>query len=279
MAGLSSRKIEQKHSVNRNLWMFLALTFAWSWLFWMPEILWGIRLYVAPFGPTIAAIILTILTEGRKGIKELLKRGLSLKFRKIWLFPIFLLMPALTGLSLLIAIWAGEPVPEMPVLSQPLAIIPAFFYILFLGGPLAEEFGWRGYALDRLQASHSALVSSVLLGIIWGLWHVPLFFMEGQDIYRNVPIWAFILGTVLLSILFTWVYNNTGKSILAVLLFHTMGNLSHFIFPAMATAWGGLYSLLLNVVVVAVVLAVWGPKTMMRQRVTKAAFLPESARR
>lgn len=90
--------------------------------------------------------------------------------------------------------------------------------------------------------------------------------MKGQDIYHNVPIWGFILGTIFLSILFTWIYNNTGGSILAVLIFHTMGNLSHFIFPAMRTALGGLYSVILNVIAVIIVLIVWGPKRMVRQK-------------
>lgn len=171
-------------------------------------------------------------------------------------------MPAIVGTSLLIAILAGERVPEMPVFSQPLIVIPAFFYILILGGPLAEEFGWRGYALDRLQNHYSALSSSVILGIIWGLWHLPLFFMKGQDIYRNIPVWGFVLGTIFLSIMITWIYNNTGRSVLAVLLFHTAGNLSHFIFPAMATRWGGLISLILNITAVAIILSIWGTKTM-----------------
>lgn len=255
----------QNKSESRNLLLFFLIAFAWSWLLWMPEVLWGYRLYLAPFGPTIAAFILSYLTEGMDGVKDLLKRGLSLKFKKIWLIPIFLLMPAIVGLSLLLAVLSGDPMPEIPVLSQPWVIIPAFFYILFLGGPVAEEFGWRGYALDRLQKYYNALVSSVILGIIWGLWHLPLFYMEGQDIYRNVPIWGFILGTIFLSILFTWIYNNTGRSILAVLLFHTMSNLSHFIFPAMATTWGGLYSVILNVIVVILVLVIWGPKRMVRE--------------
>jgi len=128
---------------------------------------------------------------------------------------------------------------------------PCIFYILFLGGPLQEEFGWRGYALDRLQEKYNALVSSVMLGFIWGLWHLPLFFMPRQEMYYNVPILGFILGTIFFSIIFTWIYNNTSRSILAVLLLHTTGNLSHFIFPVGATTWGGLYSVVLNAVVVA----------------------------
>mgnify|MGYP001262147068 CR=1 FL=1 len=137
---------------------------------------------------------------------------------------------------------------------------------MFLGGPVAEEFGWRGYALDRLQARFNATVSSVLIGVIWGLWHLPLFFMKGQDMYHNVPILGFVLGTVFLSILFTWIYNNTNGSILAALLFHTMGNLSHFIFPAMSTAIGGLISVILNVIFVTLIMVIYGPKRLSRYK-------------
>ena len=250
---------------NRNLSLFFVIAFAWSWLFWLPEVLWNSRMYIAPFGPTVSAFLLTYADEGVRGVKNLLKRGVDFHFRKIWLIPIFFLMPAIVGLSLLLAILTGESMPEMPVLSQPWIIIPAFFYILFLGGPLEEEFGWRGYALDRLQMKYNALVASVILGFIWGLWHLPLFFMPRQEMYYNIPIWGFILGTILFSIIFTWIYNNTGGSILAMLLLHTMGNLSHFIFPVNATKLGGLYSLILNLVVVVIILALYGVKRMVRE--------------
>ena len=232
----------------------------------MPEVLWGLHLYIAPFGPTVAAFILTYVNEGSKGTMKLLKRGVDFHFRKIWLIPIFLLMPAIVGLSLLLAVLSGEPMPEIVVLSQPWIIIPAFFFILLLGGPLAEEFGWRGYALDRLQVSYNALIASVILGFVWGLWHLPLFFMPRQEMYYNVPIWGFVLGTIFFSIIFTWVYNNTGGSILAALLLHTTGNLAHFVFPITATELGGLYSLILNLIVVIIILAIWGPRRMVREK-------------
>ncbi|MEM3396670.1 MAG: type II CAAX endopeptidase family protein [Thermoplasmata archaeon] len=248
-----------------NLLLFFVITFVISWSLWAVEIFMKVSLFLAPFGPTIAAFVLTLVNEGSAGAKKLLKRGVDLKFKKIWLIPIFFLMPCIIGLSLVLAVLAGDQVPEFTVLAQPWIIPIAFFYIFFLGGPLCEEFGWRGYALDRLQSRFNALVSGIIIGLIWGVWHLPLFFMENQDIYRNVPIWGFILGTVFLSILFTWIYNNTGGSILAALFFHTMGNLSHFIIPAMATTWGGLFSVILNIVVVSIIIVVWGYRKMVRE--------------
>jgi membrane protease YdiL (CAAX protease family) len=257
--------MRQNISENIDLLFFFIFTFVWSWLFWIPEALWGSTLYLAPFGPTASALLMTYKAEGWRGVKMLLKRGLDFSFRKIWLFPIFLLMPSIVGLSLLLAIIGGEPAPEIAALSQPWIVIPAFFYILLLGGPVEEEFGWRGYALDRLQRNFNALLSSIIIGFIWGLWHLPLFYMPRQEIYYNIPIWGFILGTIFFSIIFTWIYNNTGRSILAVLLLHTTGNLSHFIFPTNSTRLGGLYSLILNIIVVVIILSIWGPKRMVRK--------------
>lgn len=247
---------------DKNLILFFIISLGWSYLFWILEISTEKRFYVAPFGPTLAAFFLTFLNEGFAGIKNLLKRSLSFNFNKIWFIPTFLLMPTIIGLSLLIAILFKEKVAESPVFKQPFIIVPAFFMIFFFGGPLAEEFGWRGYALDRLQKRFNALSSSLILGLIWGLWHLPLFFMKDQQIYKNIPIPFFIIGTILLSFLFTWIYNNTNKSIFTSLIFHTMGNLSHFIFPATSSRIGGLSSLILNLFVVIFIFIFFDFKTL-----------------
>ncbi|MFO7618566.1 MAG: type II CAAX endopeptidase family protein, partial [Thermoplasmata archaeon] len=207
---------------SRNLLLFMLITFAWSWGFWLPEILWDVRLFVAPFGPMVGAVVLTYMNRGSGGVKALFKRGIDFKFRKAWLLPILFLLPAISAISLYLAMRLDGYVPDLAAISQPIIIPIAFIYIFILGGPLAEEFGWRGYALDRFQARFSALSSGIFLGVIWGLWHLPLFYMPSQQaVYGNIPIWGFIVGAVLLSILSTWIYNNTGRSILAVLLFHT----------------------------------------------------------
>jgi membrane protease YdiL (CAAX protease family) len=102
-----------------------------------------------------------------------------------------------------------------------------------LGGPLQEEFGWRGLLLDRLQARFSPLWASVMTGLAWGFWHFPLFFMPRLEMYYQRPIWGLLLSTVLVSILMTAVFNRTGGSIFMALLLHTSFNWSHYAFPAL----------------------------------------------
>ena len=99
----------------------------------------------------------------------------------------------------------------------------AFIAGLFTG-PLAEELGWRSYALDKLQMRISPLASSILLGSIWWVWHIPLFFMEGTSQYRmgffSLESLSFFFGTFSLSVMFTWVYNLNKRSILTAILLH-----------------------------------------------------------
>ncbi len=263
----------------RKVWLYLLIALGWSWLFWIPVALIDRGLSVpsalesfldspfnpAAWGPLIAAFTVTFLEDGSKGVRRLARKGLDFRFGIGWYLVIFLLFPVLIGGALLLATVSGEPVPELVALADPVSIPIAFVYILFLGGPLQEEFGWRGYALEHLQEEWSALASSIVLGLIWGGWHLPLFFMPRQEFYYQRPIWGLVLSTTLVSILFTWLYNNTGRSILAALLFHTMFNLSHYLFPTLGSDRASLLLFLLLFITVAIVLAIWGPKRMVRE--------------
>lgn len=269
---------EQNDSEYRDLGIFFLIAITFSWIFWIPRALISQGLLAPPilvsflsshlnpaaFGPLVAAFSLTYWKEGTRGVMRLLKKGVDYRFGKVWFVPIFLLMPTLAGTALLLAILGGESTPNLPALHDPGSILFVFVYILLLGGPLEEEFGWRGYALDRLQAKHSALLSSIILGFICGIWHLPLFFISGMYPYYQTPIQYFILGAILVTILLTWIYNNTGKSILATLLFHTMCNLSQYIFPVLQTSIGGLYYIILVTITVMIVLVTWGPERMVR---------------
>jgi membrane protease YdiL (CAAX protease family) len=117
-------------------------------------------------------------------------------------------------------VWS-EAIQELGV--NPLGILPALFISTL--PPLLEELGWRGYALDRLQIDWSALNASLILGVVWAAWHLPLFFISGSFHYEvvgflTVGFWLFMIGVVALSVIFTWVFNHTARSIIGVILLH-----------------------------------------------------------
>jgi len=260
-------------SSDLSLTLFFLIAFAFTWLFWIPQALASTGFLQLPpflegflfspfnpaaFGPLVSALLLTYVFEGWTGVKSLLRKGIDRSFDRRWYLVIFLFFPLITGGALLLAIFSGNPPPELLVTSNPFIVIIGFAYIFFLGGPFQEEWGWRGYALGRLQAKLSALVSSLVLGSIWGAWHLPLFYISGT-IQSQTPFYGFMILIICGSIFFTWLYNNTGGSILAVMLFHTMNNLSFLIFPTLETELGGLYLLILNVAIAAAITLAWGP--------------------
>ncbi|MFQ6089007.1 MAG: type II CAAX prenyl endopeptidase Rce1 family protein [Candidatus Methanofastidiosia archaeon] len=277
--------MEQSKFKTRNLWLFFLIAFAFTWLFWILEALamrgmLGTSIFVdflvgpdnpAAWGPLVAAFLLTYLSARKVGVIKLLKRGVDFRFNKIWWLPTLFLMPAITGGALLLAILSGETIPELTWLSNPLTLVVgsySFIYLLFLGGPLQEEFGWRGYALPRLQARFNALVSSLILGLMWGLWHLPYFFIGEAIIYQHA-IFGLIISDILIAILMTWLYNNTGGSILTALIFHTTISFSWVLFPTLETDLGSLYYLILLILASISITIIWGPKRLVREKQIK----------
>jgi membrane protease YdiL (CAAX protease family) len=127
---------------------------------------------------------------------------------------------------------------------------------------MGEEIGWRGYALPRLQAIQSALGASLILGLLWGLWHLPLYLTRGHPLSETFFGW-YLLDIVADAILFTWVYNNTRGSLLLALLFHTsIAVTGLFLTPAETTP---LLGIALKWAVVAIVVATAGPAYLSRK--------------
>lgn len=145
-----------------------------------------------------------------------------------------------------------------------LILLGTFTRIFFIGGPLGEELGWRGFALPRLQAQHSALRASLQLGLAWGLWHAPIYFIPGTGQYEMAQegqllfsFISFIVWTLALSILLTWLYNETAGHLLVVLLFHaavnTAANLPSLLnAPGMALMLNGGFTWLAALIVILV---------------------------
>ena len=112
-------------------------------------------------------------------------------------------------------------------------IIITILYTFFFGGGTNEEPGWRGFALPKLQAKFSPLIASLILGIIWGLWHAPIYLPQYGSIFQFT---IFLLNTLKITIMLTWLYNRTEGSVLATALLHSIGNLSFEFIPTTIVA-------------------------------------------
>jgi membrane protease YdiL (CAAX protease family) len=223
----------------------------------------------AAWGPTVAAFFLTFLNERKEGITRLLKKATDINFSNIWWLPTFLLLPALTGGALLLSTLTEGASPPLPRLSNPLTLIigwDSFISILLFRGPLQEEFGWRGYALPRLQARFNALVSSVILGVVWFAWHIPYYTMVGDEAVFQSQFLGLVISHILLTILFTWLYNNTNGNILVAHIFHATISFSWVLFPFVETNLGSMYYFFLLLFACIIILIFWGPKRMVREK-------------
>jgi uncharacterized protein len=196
---------------------FFVLAYALTWPL-IPLVslspLWG---FPALFGPALAAIIVVSVADGRAGLKDLLGRIVRWRVGARW-YAVALGLPAilaLTAAGLHIVLGARAPV-EFGGLS----VLSFAVFVLIVG----EELGWRGYALPRLLAKRSALSASLILGVLWGAWHLPTFFVPGAP-QHGLPFSAFVLLTVAYSVVFTWVFLHTGGSVLIATLLHGAINL------------------------------------------------------
>ncbi len=176
----------------------------------------------ALFGPALAAIIVAYLVDGKSALKDLLSRLVRWRVEARW-YVLALGLPAIlalaaAGLNLLLGAPTAIRFGGLSVLN--------FVVFVFVVG---EELGWRGYALPKLLATRSALAASLILGLLWGAWHLPTFFVPGAPQY-GLSFSAFVILTVAYSILFTWVYIHTRGSVLISTLLHGSINLSQGIF-------------------------------------------------
>jgi membrane protease YdiL (CAAX protease family) len=231
--------------MNRKVKHFLAFTYIFSWLIWLPSVLSGFgfiyfpvddttALLIGGLSPIIAALFIEYRINGFSGITRIVKRSFDFRIKWKWVIIIFLLPLLFNLLSRILFGIFSDRLPESELLQSPLMIIPLFVIMYLIGGGLNEEVGWRNYVLEEFQKKHNALNASIILGILWILWHLPLFFMSNTN-QGNLPFWLFILSVLPLSVMLTWIYNNTKGSISAVAIFHAMGNLSHEIFRVFPT--------------------------------------------
>jgi CAAX protease family protein len=236
----------------RNLLIFFVVTFVWTWAFYAPiatgghnpyQMPWMILLIFGGMGPSVVGVAMVLLTLDKEARRDYWRRCFSFKrISGFWWAIILLLFPILYGLSILIDIAMGGSLPGIiqlrSLIANPLTI-PLVAFISFMSGPWSEEFGWRGYALDRIISPFGLLTGTIVLGFIWGIWHLPLFFMpdtwHGQIGFGLTGFWMFILRSIGLALLMTWVYVQTDRSILSGMFIHFTSNFtSQLIAPTSA---------------------------------------------
>jgi uncharacterized protein len=261
-----------------NPWVFFGATFAITWGCWLGAIAMGVSfdsaaglllLLVGLVGPGASGIGFVYLVydePGRTDFWNRIKQVRRISAR--WALVIFLLPPVVVITAAVAdivlggtSVSLGEWVYEVGV--NPIAFLPTLFFATL--PPLLEELGWRGYALDRLQVKRSALVSSLILGVVWSVWHLPLFFIEGSyqhDMvgFGTLEFWMFTIGIVPLSVTFTWVYNNTARSILAVILLHGWTNFT--VQTIELTGRSEVFHIVTWFILIALITAIWGANTL-----------------
>jgi len=226
----------------------------------------------APFGPFVAALWLTGQHSGREEVRRLLKRGWSLDFDKRWLLPTLLLMPAVGLITVVVMALLQLPIQWEFAPPWP-ALVPTFFMILLLNA-LPEEYGWRGYVLGPMLDRSSALVASLILGLLWGLWHLPLHFIEGT-VQSAIPVYQFVIQQMVLAILYTWLFKNTRGAVSVAILFHAVANIVGAAVPYWTTDLGRWIGLAVLVAFTAVILVIWGPQHLSRPAVGRYRPVPD----
>lgn len=262
-------------------WKFFGLTFLLTWACWIPAGIlpagkYGVLIkglhYAGGMMPALVTLVLLYLCFSRQQRREYWLRLMGLKrIHKAWYFVILLIVPALTAVGIISDLLLGgagaEPEAAANLILNPFSLIPfAIFTLLF--GPLPEEMAWRGCALDSLQIKWNALTASLILGTLWTLWHLPLFFIENTYQYGlgvgTPQFWLYMLDKIPQSVLMTWIYNNNQRSTASAVLFHFMVNFVGELFDLTLraetiyiSAWW---------IAVLIVIVIWNPQKLVRMK-------------
>ncbi|MFN0178555.1 MAG: CPBP family intramembrane glutamic endopeptidase [Gemmatimonadales bacterium] len=218
---------------------------------------------------SIAGFVLAGVEGGRPTVRELLRRVLIWRVGLVWwlfalLFPI---IPAAVALAL--APRFGATV-DWSNLAPLYTVVPTLLLLIVFAG-LGEEFGWRGFAVPRLQHRHRPLVASLIIGAIHAAWHIPLFFVKGEAYHDLVlrfgflpPFLGYAVLVLALSVQLVWLFNRTKGSVLLAAVYHGAGNAWNGYLDISRGQMTGLYLYLGLMVVTSAVIVIASASTMLR---------------
>ncbi len=255
----------------RPVFWFYVLAFAISWIGWLPLVAAsrGVALFQHPAfqillilpaaGPTVAALIVQRAVVGKAGTDQWFRSLWQRRMGRRWL-GVVLVLPAISLLAdRLVARMLGLPVVWEPTGEDKVKLVVSAFVIAVLANPW-EEVGWRGFALPRLQKEHTALVATLIVGVLWALWHLPLFFWTDNPMSRY-PFVAWAIGVVAEAFVYTWLYNSTQGSVRAVALYHVLCN-TYGPLLGSGSVWANC---IVNVVMAGVIWAAFGGANLSRK--------------
>ena len=188
--------------------------------------------------PCITAVVMIYASHNKILIQDFWKRLLLFKISPTYLIVILLLMPCAVFLATWLSLFFGYPTDQFSITNE-FSVMKGWAIlgvaIPLLLAPIIEELGWRGYGVDSLRAYFNLFTTSVLFGLLWGVWHLPAFFIKG---YYHNQLWHlgiiyvinFFVSLFVIAILMNWVYYKTSRSIPAIILFHSVLNLSSILF-------------------------------------------------
>ena len=211
--------------------IFFVLAFLITWAVWLPRALgaeWAKELgRVWTYGPAMAAVIAALVTRGRPGLRELGARIVRWRIGIAWYAVVILgpMVMALVESGISLVLIGGSWEERLPVVfTDPLGTSLLLLFILTLTDGLGEEVGWRGFALPRMLTNDNAMMASVVLGLFWAAWHLPLFWTDGSAL-ADSSVWVLFARLPAAAVIYTWLFRHTRGSVFAVALFHGALNL------------------------------------------------------
>ena len=212
----------------RPILAFFVMAYVFAWAMFPLILVSQLFGLLALFAPAAAAILTSAAVGGHAQVRMLLRTITAWRVNLLW-YVVALGLPILLSLALPLIAVLMESATELQLAPvSPLALI---VFILVIG----EELGWRGYAQPNLEMRHSAVTAAILVGVLWGFWHLPTFFIPGMP-QAGIPLTAFILFTTAFSVLAAWLLRRSKRSVLIAMLFHGSFNTFTFLTPSLSTA-------------------------------------------
>ncbi len=245
---------------------FFLITFFISWIPWfiaiyasrqpslqhllLPLVLFGLS------GPAIGTIIMLIKSRNKELWHDFFQRLRLTSIKREFIPIVLFLFPCSILLAITLSLFFGEPISQFSLISQSSDLLlqgKAFLIILlvlFLIGPF-EEIGWHGYSIDSLREKFNLIKTSLIFSAIWGLWHVPLFFIKNGGLQKEIwdkgipQVFIYFTGLFLITIVTNWLYAKNNRSILITIIFHSIYDVCLNFFHITPLTWFILWLILL----------------------------------